>query len=202
MPHGRSGHSHRGRGHRRHDPRVARTRAIVLEAARKLLEEEGPDAVTALRVSDATGVARTTIYRHWPERENLLRDTVALDEPEAHIELTGDTRNDLIAMLTHMAEQVGKRRSARMMAVALERAGYRGEAGGPHRDMVRRRLDPLRRILDAGIERGDLAADLIVDDAVAQLVGPAFFQAVFMRRKLTPDFITNVVDSFVASHSA
>ena len=200
MPHRRRGHSHRG--HRRHDPRVARTRAIVLEAARKLLVEEGPDAVTALRVSEATGVARTTIYRHWPEREDLLRDTVALDEPEAHIELSGDTRDDLIAMLTHMADQVGKRRSARMMAVALERAGYRGEAGGPHRDMVRRRLDPLRKILEAGIGRGDLAADLVVEDAVAELAGPAFFQAVFMRRKVTPDFITGVVDRFVAGHAA
>jgi AcrR family transcriptional regulator len=167
-----------------------------------LLVEEGPDAVTALRVSEATGVARTTIYRHWPEREDLLRDTVALDEPEPRIELSGDTKSDLIAMLTHMAEQVGKRRSARMMTVALDRAGYRGEAGGPHRDMVRRRLDQLRRIIETGVEQGDLVADLNVDDAVAQLAGPAFFQAVFLRRRVTPEFITGVVDRFVAGHSA
>ena len=201
MSHRRRGHPHGGRGHGRHDPRVARTRAIVLEAARKLLVEEGPDAVTALRVSEATGVARTTIYRHWPEREDLLRDTVALDEPDIHVELSGDTRADLIATLTQMAEQVARRRSARLMAVALERAGYRGEAGGPHRDMVRRRLEPLRKIVEAGIQRGDLAADLDVDDAVAQLAGPAFFQGVFLRRKITPEFIAEVVDSFVAGHA-
>jgi AcrR family transcriptional regulator len=179
-----------------------RTRAIVLEAARKLLVEEGPDAVTALRVSEATGVARTTIYRHWPERDDLLRDTIALDEPDTHIELSGETRADLIAMLTHMAEQIGKRRSARMMAVTLERAGYRGEAGGPHRDRVRRRLDPLRAIIESAIERGDLAGDVNVDDAVAQLAGPAFLQAVFLRRKVTPEFIADVVDTFVTGHQA
>ena len=193
-------HRHHGRGEpRRRDPRVARTRALVLEAARKLLVEEGPDAVTALRVSEATGIARTTIYRHWPDREDLLRDTVAAEEePVAHIPLTGETRNALIAMLTHMAERIGRRRSARMLAVAVERSGHRGEAGGPHREMVRRRLEPLRKIIDAGVAAGDLAPELDVDLALSQLAGPVFFHAVFLRRKITADAVANVVDAFLA----
>ncbi len=158
--------------------------------------------MTALRVSQATGIARTTIYRHWPEREDLLRETVAMDEPDSHIALTGNTRADLIAMLGHMAEQVGKRRSARMMAVAFERAGYRGRAGGPHREMVRKRMEPLRKIVESGIAQGDLAATLDADAAVAQLAGPAFFRAVLMRQKVTADFVADTVDAFMAAHSA
>ncbi len=194
--------AHRGRGgHRRRDPRVARTRAVALEAARKLLVEEGPDAVTALRVSEATGIARTTIYRHWPNRDDLLRDTVATEEPESHISLTGDTRADLIAMLGHMVDRMGKRRGARMMAVALERSGHRGEAGGPHREMVRRRMEPLRNIIEAGVESGQLQGGLDIDAAVAQVAGPLFFQAVFMRRKVTEAFIASTVDSFLTAQS-
>lgn len=192
--------SHRGHSsHHRHrrDPRIARTRAIVLEAARTLLVEEGPDAVTALRVSEATGIARTTIYRHWPEREDLLRDALAMDEPDLHVALTGDTRTDLIAMLSHMVERLGERRGARFMAVAVERSGYRGKTGGPHRQMVQRRMEPLRKIVEAGIERGDLSEALDVDDAVAQLAGPIFFQAVFMRRNPSQDFVAAVVDVFL-----
>lgn len=200
MGHGRHGHGgHRGRS-RRGDPRVARTRERVLEAARKLLVEEGPDAVTALRVSEATGIARTTIYRHWPERDDLLRDTIAIDEPEADVVLTGDTRADLIAMLTHLADRVGRRRSARMMAVAIERSGHRGQTGGPHREMFRRRLEPLRKIIKSGIGNGDLNGAIDLDEAIAQLAGPAFFQAVFLRRKVEPGFITAVVDSFLAAN--
>lgn len=195
--------AHRGRGgHRRRDPRVARTRAVALAAARKLLVEEGPDAVTALRVSEATGIARTTIYRHWPNRNDLLRDTVASEEPESpHIELTGDTRADLIAMLGHMVERMGRRRGARMMAVAVERSGHRGEVGGPHREIVRRRMEPLRQIIEAGVESGQLQSGLDVDAAVAQLAGPLFFQAVFMRRKVTAGFIAATVDSFLSVQS-
>jgi AcrR family transcriptional regulator len=174
----------------------------VLEAARRLLVEEGPDAVTPLRVSEATGIARTTIYRHWPDRQDLLRDTLNVEEPEAVVTLTGDTRADLVAMLKHMIERMGKRRGARMMAVAIERSGQRGEAAGPHRELVRRRMKPLQRIVESGVESGDLRADLDVDGAVAQLAGPAFFQAVFMGSKVTDEFIASSVDSFMTSHSA
>jgi AcrR family transcriptional regulator len=171
----------------------------VLEAARRLLVEEGADAVTALRVSEETGIARTTIYRHWPDREDLLRDTVAIEETLPSIELTGDTRADLIALLTFMAEQMGKRRGARIMAVALDRAGLRGEAGGHHRAMVSRRLDPIRSVIDAGVASGDLDPSLDVDGAVATLAGPPFFRAVFLRQTPTVEFITGIVDSFLAS---
>ena len=192
---------HRGRvGNRRRDPRVARTRAAVLEAARKLLVDEGADAVTALRVSEETGIARTTIYRHWPDREDLLRDTLAAEEPELPLPPTGDTRSDLIAILTHMGEQLGRRRGARMMAVAVDRSGLRGEAGGPHRDMVRRRMDPLRKVIAAGIDGGDLPGGLDMDSAVASLAGPPFFRAVFLRQEPSREFVTDVVDSFLASH--
>lgn len=171
----------------------------MLEAARKLLVEEGPDAVTALRISDATGVARTTIYRHWPDRQDLLRDTVNVEEPDAHVPLSGETRTDLIAMLTHMVERIGKRRGARMMAVAIERSGQPGEAGGPHRDLVRRRTEPLRKIIEAGVASGELVSGIDIEAAVAQLAGPVFFQAVLMRRKVTDEFIASVVDSFLNS---
>lgn len=174
---------------------------MVLEAARKLLVEEGPDAVTALRVSEATGIARTTIYRHWPDREDLLRDTLAVEDPEPEVVLTGDTRADLVATLTQMAEQLARRRGARMMAVAIERSGLRGEAGGHHREMVRRRMDPLRQIIESAIESGDLGNSLDINDAVAQLAGPPFFQGVLMRRKVTAGFIAQVVDGFLAAHS-
>ena len=201
MEHKRHGGHRGGGGHRRRDPRVARTRAVVLEAARKLLVEEGSDAVTALRVSEATGIARTTIYRHWPEREDLLRDTVALEEPEPPADLTGDTRTDLIAVLTHMAERLGRRRGARFMAVSLDRSGLRGEAGGQHREMVRRRMEPLQNVIERAVAVGDLNQSLDAEAAVAQLAGPPFFRAVFMRQQFDSAFLADVVDAFLATHS-
>ena len=58
------------------DPRVARSRASLLEAATDLLVDGGPRAVTVDAVSERSGVAKSTLYRHFPSRDDL----VELDE--------------------------------------------------------------------------------------------------------------------------
>jgi AcrR family transcriptional regulator len=56
------------------DPRVERTRALVLHHARELLSEYGYGGFTYAALSARARVTRQTIYRHWPTREVLLRD--------------------------------------------------------------------------------------------------------------------------------
>lgn len=57
------------------DPRVLRSIDAVQTAALKLFVDGGPRAVTVDAVSDSSGVAKTTIYRHWTDRAHLLADT-------------------------------------------------------------------------------------------------------------------------------
>ena len=57
------------------DPRVRRSREAVLAASVALFVAGGPRAVTVDAVSEASGVAKTTIYRHWRDRAHLLADT-------------------------------------------------------------------------------------------------------------------------------
>ena len=57
------------------DPRVRRSRDAVLAASVALFVSGGPRAVTVDAVSEASGVAKTTIYRHWRDRAHLLADT-------------------------------------------------------------------------------------------------------------------------------
>lgn len=54
------------------DPRVTRTHSAVMAAAHELLAEEGLQAITHQAVAARAGVGRATIYRHWPERTQLL----------------------------------------------------------------------------------------------------------------------------------
>ncbi|HEV2289653.1 MAG TPA: TetR/AcrR family transcriptional regulator [Candidatus Acidoferrales bacterium] len=49
-----------------------RTAQKIAIAARKLLDEEGADAVTMRRVAKAVGITAMAIYRHYPDREGLL----------------------------------------------------------------------------------------------------------------------------------
>lgn len=57
------------------DPRVVRSIDAVQVAALQLFVDGGPRAVTVDAVSENSGVAKTTIYRHWTDRAHLLADT-------------------------------------------------------------------------------------------------------------------------------
>ena len=62
------------------DPRQARSRKAMLDAARELLAREGPAAVTHQRVARQAGVGRATVYRHWPRPEQLIYAITLLQE--------------------------------------------------------------------------------------------------------------------------
>jgi len=49
-------------------PRCLETRAAVLKAAQELLERGGAGALSIEAVARRAGVAKTTIYRWWPNR--------------------------------------------------------------------------------------------------------------------------------------
>ncbi len=56
----------------RTDPRPARSRARLLDAATALLSACGPTAVTVDAVTRASNVARATLYRHFPSGNDLV----------------------------------------------------------------------------------------------------------------------------------
>lgn len=56
------------------DPRVARSHAAVMAAARELLVELGPAGLTIDGVVARSGVAKSTVYRHWRTRDDLVTD--------------------------------------------------------------------------------------------------------------------------------
>ena len=85
---------------RRDDPRVARTRARAFEATLELAAESGLHACTFDAVSERSGIARSTLYRHWSNQSELVMDALEsqdVEEPVAHD--TGSLRDD---MLIHM----------------------------------------------------------------------------------------------------
>ncbi|WP_219467447.1 TetR/AcrR family transcriptional regulator [Nonomuraea rhizosphaerae] len=49
------------------------TAARIADTARRILVEEGADAVSMRRVGEAVGVTAMAIYRHYPNRDALLR---------------------------------------------------------------------------------------------------------------------------------
>lgn len=131
------------------DPRVARTRADVVRVAVALLVEEGWDAVTHARVAKQAGYSRATVYAHWPDRFDLLRDAFAAYGEMPHHEATGDPATDLAGELRSFVRAMAEHRLDRALATLAERAqtqtevvpirdGFVAAGEGPMRDSATR----------------------------------------------------------------
>lgn len=61
---------------RRRQDRAAQTREVILDAAAKVLFEEGYSAATTLHIQQVAGVSRGRLLHHFPSREVLLTAAV------------------------------------------------------------------------------------------------------------------------------
>ncbi|QRY53947.1 TetR/AcrR family transcriptional regulator [Mycolicibacterium septicum] len=91
------------------DPRPARSRARLLEAATALLRSGGPSAVTVDAVTRAANVARATLYRHFPSGNDLLAAAFRALIPAAPIPPEeGTLRDRLIALVQAQADSIAE----------------------------------------------------------------------------------------------
>ncbi len=61
------------------DPRIAATRNTILDAAVSLYKQHGIDKTSISAVIEASDVGRTTFYRHFTDRDDLLSQTLIRD---------------------------------------------------------------------------------------------------------------------------
>ncbi|UMB68689.1 TetR/AcrR family transcriptional regulator [Mycobacterium paraterrae] len=91
------------------DPRPARSRARLLEAATALLRAGGPSAVTVDAVTRGANVARATLYRHFPSGNDLLAAAFSgLIPPAPMPSDDGTLRDRLIAVVLAFGQSIAE----------------------------------------------------------------------------------------------
>lgn len=183
------------------DPRVERSRARALEAAIELLVEKGYADATLKAISERSGVARTTLYRHWSSRQALLADAFGQLVGEATVVETGDLRKDLEAALTTFARSLEESRWASVLASLIEAAERDESLRRLSRRLTAERRKPLKRVLDLAQTRGMLSPGGDTDVMVELLVAPLFYRRLLSREPLSDGFVRAVVARFLPRRS-
>ncbi|MEM9747270.1 MAG: TetR/AcrR family transcriptional regulator [Actinomycetota bacterium] len=184
----------------RRGPREA-TLELVLTAAFRLLIDEGAHAITAQRIHQETGIARTTIYRHWPEPADLIR--TMFDRAVAGRGIpafTGDLRSDLQIAVDSLVQRFNRRPVRALFGALVEHGRRDADAGDIAADYVRGLLTPVRHAVDAGIERGELV-DGDVDGMVDELSATLFMRHVLLGEQVDDDDASRAVESFLQRHA-
>ncbi|MGH2608161.1 MAG: TetR/AcrR family transcriptional regulator [Tepidiformaceae bacterium] len=181
------------------DPRVARSRAAILDATAALLIEGGFGHVTIEGIAERSGVAKTTIYRHWKSRSQLIFDAFEnLLQPGPHPRRATGLREGLIDMMNGLSRGLTDSPWAPAVAALVEAGDRDAELRGLVHDFLAERMEPVRRLLTDAVARGELDGGLDVDVAVSMLAGPVFYRRLVSREDIGPEFAERVVEQFLA----
>lgn len=80
-------------------PRSTEAHQAILHATLELFADEGFDAMSIEAIADHAGVGKTTIYRRWDSKEELMLDAARSLQAEFPIVDTGNLRDDMIHLL-------------------------------------------------------------------------------------------------------
>jgi AcrR family transcriptional regulator len=79
-------------------PRSAQAHKAILDATLELLAKEGIQGLSIEAVADKAGVGKTTIYRRWASKDELVIDAIREVQINLSIVDTGNFRNDLMTL--------------------------------------------------------------------------------------------------------
>ncbi|MGP4056132.1 TetR/AcrR family transcriptional regulator [Mycobacterium sp. 4D054] len=166
------------------DPRPARSKARLLEAATALLRAGGPSAVTIDAVTRKANVARATLYRHFPSGNDLVAAAfTGLIPPPPMPPAEGSLRDRLIAIVAGWADSIAEAPTT-LTAMAWLSLGpdisvVPSAGGGDGVRSLRERIaEQYSAPFDAVFDSPDAAAALGSVDratAFALLIGPLAF---------------------------
>jgi AcrR family transcriptional regulator len=184
------------------DPRVARSRARVLDAVASLLVEAGVRGVTVDAVMARSGVARATVYRHWPTRQELVLAGLRhlLPPPAPWTTVEGTLAERLAAVLGDLTRQMAVEPWAHAVPALLDAGRREPEIAAATAQFVADRQAPLRAVLNEAAADGSLPG-LDVETALAQLLGPFVYRRLITSEPLDERLCANVVQSFLRGHA-
>ena len=166
------------------DPRVLRTRQRVLGAAWSLLAQVGFERVTVDLVSERSGVARSTLYRHWATKDEILRDAFSALSMGEGTAVDRDGAGELIQYARAFAEgleNVWGRAAVTLAVSALDDPEQRVV----HDTFVEGNRRDLAVLLARAVDREDLPPGTDVAEATERLielvVSPLFYRYLFAR---------------------
>jgi AcrR family transcriptional regulator len=175
---------------------VARREALA--AAADLIAERGVDNLTIEDVAARSGVAKTTIYRHWPSRGPLVIDAVRSCWSHLPTPDTGDLRTDLVRLFEGMVRVDLSSLAGRIMPSLLSCAGRDPELDRLTRELGEERARPVREILARAVARGELPASVDEEVALGLVVGPLLYRKLHRRLPLTTEYLEACIDAAVA----
>lgn len=177
-------------------PRSAKADEAILRAAIDAFVEGGWDGLTIEGVAAQAGVGKSTIYRRYPCRADLLVAAARrLAEERDPVPDTGALRSDLIELVTSVVRMLTTTRTGQAIPLMVAAAAKTPELAAPYREFLAERRASWRVPIHRAITRGELPLEVDPGLFVDLLVGPLFYRACVSHEPTDPEYVEHLVDA-------
>jgi AcrR family transcriptional regulator len=178
------------------DPRLIATRAQALDAALAILQADGVLAVTHGSVGKATGISRSTLYRHWPKIELLRNDAFKRAASSAKVtpKTDGPLRVDLTWLLSILVSALSDTPWGQIAPQVIAAASTDPQARLVIGEFMEDRIVSVAAIFKAAEGRGELKSNVQVRTLVELAIAGPYFRKLVLGEPLDPDWLETHVE--------
>lgn len=182
------------------DPRVERSRQVILQAALDELGEVGYGTFRIESVAARAGVGKSTIYRHWRDKLALIADAFET----FHVQMvpstdTGSPRERIQTLVHHVAEVFVDSTFSVCIPALIEGAERDARLRRFHHQYSAERRQSLIDVIAEGVAAGDFQAHLDPELAVLALLGPIIYCRLMSGHPFKPERTADLVDTVLGN---
>jgi TetR/AcrR family transcriptional regulator of autoinduction and epiphytic fitness len=178
------------------DPRIQRSRQVILQAALDELGEVGYGTFRIESVAARAGVGKSTIYRHWPDKLALIADAFET----FHVQMvpsvqTGSPRERIVLLVRHVAEVFVDSTFSTCIPALIEGAERDPRLRRFHHQYSVERRQSLIDVIAEGVAAGDFASNLDPELVSLALLGPIIYRRLMSGEPFNPERASDLVDT-------
>ena len=160
---------------------------VILRAAVEELAAVGYGGVTIESIAARAGVGKSTIYRHWPDKLELIADAFET----FHEQMVPDlgilsVRESVALLLAHVAEVVVDSTFSRCIPALIEGAERDARVRDFHHRYSAERRQALIDLIALGIDAGEISQAVDPELATSALLGAIFYRRLMTATPLDP----------------
>jgi AcrR family transcriptional regulator len=171
----------------------------MVAAAAEIVASDGIAACTVDEVARRSGVAKTTIYRHFGGVDGLLLAVMDANVRRVPVVDTGSLRDDLAAITKFYLAAIELPSARRLFTWMLSRSADDPDFAVRFRDVRVQPGGPTFVALQRARDRGELDPAVSLDLAMHLVQGPFMSKRVIDNSKLTKDEVESLLDAIVRS---
>ena len=179
------------------DPRVERSRRVILQAVLDELGEVGYGTLTIEAVAARAGVGKSTIYRHWPGKLELVEAAFRTLKAPVVVPDEGTLRDRVIAVIEQIAGLVEQSTYSMCMPALIDAAERDPKVREFHTRFSTERRAVLVGMLRDAVETGELPPATDPELLADALVGPILLRRLMLALPVDRSIAPAIVDQLL-----